>query len=115
MVCQTNGMMEDRTYHSIGLNHASHTRKVIMMVYAYSWVKPLDHDVLPEEVIAKVQDDIGRQLPQLFQIVLEGTRRGATGARETCPDDVLSQSFILSGISEGVRGESAYWSMYVET
>ena len=75
-------LFENWTYHSIGLNHASYTRKVIMTGYAYSWVKPLDHDVLPKEVIAEVQDDIGRQLVDGLRTA--GTRIDNRPLQEWC-------------------------------
>ena len=54
-------LFDRRLWHSRGYNYSDQTRKVIFFGYSYRWLRGLDYNVMPEEVLAKC-DPIRRQL-----------------------------------------------------
>ncbi len=50
-----------RMWHSRGINTSDQTRKVIFLGYSYRWLRGLDYNLIPEEILAKC-DPIRRQL-----------------------------------------------------
>lgn len=50
-----------RMWHSRGINTLDMTRKVLFLGYSYRWLRGLDYNVIPEEVLQKC-DPIRRQL-----------------------------------------------------
>jgi ectoine hydroxylase-related dioxygenase (phytanoyl-CoA dioxygenase family) len=54
-------LFDRRLWHSRGFNYSNQTRKVLFFGYSYRWLRGLDYNVVPEEVLAKC-DPIRRQL-----------------------------------------------------
>ena len=54
-------MFDRRIWHRRGVNHSDITRKVLFFGYSYRWLRGLDYNVLPEEILDKC-DPIRRQL-----------------------------------------------------
>jgi len=54
-------LFDRRMWHARGFNTSSVTRKVIFIGYSYRWLRGLDYNNMPEEVLAKC-DPIRRQL-----------------------------------------------------
>lgn len=54
-------LFDRRLWHSRGYNYSKQTRKVLFLGYSYRWLRGLDYNVMPEEVLAKC-DPIRRQL-----------------------------------------------------
>lgn len=52
---------ENRTFHAGGANLCGRTRKAVMFGYSYRWLKPMDYEVQPRELVEKT-GTIGRQL-----------------------------------------------------
>ena len=54
-------LFDRRLWHSRGYNYSDQTRKVLFFGYSYRWLRGLDYNNMPEEVLAKC-DPIRRQL-----------------------------------------------------
>ena len=54
-------LFDRRLWHSRGYNYSDQTRKALFFGYSYRWLRGLDYNVMPEEVLAKC-DPIRRQL-----------------------------------------------------
>jgi ectoine hydroxylase len=54
-------LFDRRMWHARGINTSDVTRKVIFLGYSYRWLRGLDYNNMPEEVLAKC-DPIRRQL-----------------------------------------------------
>ncbi len=54
-------LFDRRMWHSRGWNFSDVTRKVLFMGYSYRWLRGLDYNLMPEEVLEKC-DPIRRQL-----------------------------------------------------
>ena len=54
-------LFDRRMWHSRGWNFSDVTRKVLFMGYSYRWLRGLDYNLMPEEVLKKC-DPIRRQL-----------------------------------------------------
>jgi hypothetical protein len=54
-------LFDRRLWHSRGWNYSDVTRKVLFMGYSYRWLRGLDYNVMPPEILAKC-DPIRRQL-----------------------------------------------------
>ena len=54
-------LFDRRMWHSRGWNFSGVTRKVLFMGYSYRWLRGLDYNLMPEEVLEKC-DPIRRQL-----------------------------------------------------
>jgi ectoine hydroxylase len=54
-------LFDRRMWHSRGYNYSNQIRKVLFFGYSYRWLRGLDYNVMPEEVLAKC-DPIRRQL-----------------------------------------------------
>lgn len=54
-------LFDRRLWHSRGHNYSETTRKVLFFGYSYRWLRGLDYNNMPEEVLAKC-DPIRRQL-----------------------------------------------------
>ena len=50
-----------RMWHSRGVNTSDRTRKVIFLGYSYRWLRGLDYNVMPDEILEKC-DPVRRQL-----------------------------------------------------
>lgn len=50
-----------RMWHSRGVNTSGQTRKVVFLGYSYRWLRGLDYNVIPDEILEKC-DPIRRQL-----------------------------------------------------
>ena len=54
-------LFDRRMWHSRGRNYSDVTRKVLFMGYSYRWLRGLDYNLMPEEILEKC-DPIRRQL-----------------------------------------------------
>ena len=54
-------LFDRRMWHSRGRNYSDATRKVLFMGYSYRWLRGLDYNLMPPDVLAKC-DAIRRQL-----------------------------------------------------
>jgi ectoine hydroxylase len=54
-------LFDRRMWHSRGTNTSDITRKVLFLGYSYRWLRGLDYNVIPDEVLAKC-DPIRRQM-----------------------------------------------------
>ena len=54
-------LFDRRLWHSRGYNYSTVTRKVMFLGYSYRWLRGLDYNVMPEELLAK-SNPIRRQL-----------------------------------------------------
>ena len=54
-------LFDRRMWHSRGRNYSGATRKVLFMGYSYRWLRGLDYNLMPPDVLAKC-DAIRRQL-----------------------------------------------------
>ena len=54
-------LFDRRLWHSRGWNYSDVTRKVLFIGYSYRWLRGLDYNVMPSELLAKC-DPIRRQL-----------------------------------------------------
>ncbi len=54
-------LFDRRMWHSRGRNYSDVTRKVLFMGYSYRWLRGLDYNLMPEEILKKC-DPIRRQL-----------------------------------------------------
>ena len=54
-------LFDRRMWHSRGWNYSEATRKVVFIGYSYRWLRGLDYNLMPEELLAKC-DPIRRQL-----------------------------------------------------
>jgi ectoine hydroxylase len=54
-------LFDRRMWHARGINTSDVTRKVFFLGYSYRWLRGLDYNVIPEEIVAKC-DPIRRQL-----------------------------------------------------
>ena len=54
-------LFDRRMWHSRGRNYSNVTRKVLFMGYSYRWLRGLDYNLMPQEVLDKC-DPIRRQL-----------------------------------------------------
>jgi len=54
-------LFDRRLWHSRGLNTSDVTRKVLFLGYSYRWLRGLDYNVIPDEILKKC-DPIRRQL-----------------------------------------------------
>jgi len=54
-------LFDRRMWHSRGHNSSQITRKVLFLGYSYRWLRGLDYNVMPDEILAKC-DPIRRQL-----------------------------------------------------
>ncbi len=54
-------LFDRRMWHARGMNTSDITRKVLFLGYSYRWLRGLDYNVIPEEILAKC-DPIRRQM-----------------------------------------------------
>ena len=54
-------LFDRRLWHSRGLNTSDTTRKVLFLGYSYRWLRGLDYNLIPDEILEKC-DPIRRQL-----------------------------------------------------
>jgi ectoine hydroxylase len=54
-------LFDRRMWHSRGINTSDTTRKVLFLGYSYRWLRGLDYNVIPDEVLEKC-DPIKRQM-----------------------------------------------------
>ena len=54
-------LFDRRMWHARGINKSQVTRKVLFLGYSYRWLRGLDYNLIPEEILAKC-DPIRRQL-----------------------------------------------------
>jgi hypothetical protein len=45
-------LFEQRTWHAVGPNESSLTRKSLFLGYGYRWVRAMDYQTMPEEILA---------------------------------------------------------------
>ena len=55
-------LFDRRLWHTRGYNYSDVTRKVVFFGYSYRWLRGLDYNNMPEEVLAKCGSVIRRQL-----------------------------------------------------
>ena len=54
-------LFDRRMWHARGINVSDETRKVLFLGYSYRWLRGLDYNLIPEEILVKC-DPIRRQL-----------------------------------------------------
>lgn len=84
-------LFDRRMWHARGHNTSNVTRKVLFLGYSYRWLRGLDYNLMPEEILAKC-DPIRRQLM--------GDGVDVKGWWQPTDEDVPLKGWLLKNIGE---------------
>ena len=65
-------LFDRRMWHSRGWNYSEVTRKVLFIGYSYRWLRGLDYNLMPEELLADGVDIKGWWQPTEEDVPLKG-------------------------------------------